>query len=134
MAAAVLIYDGDCGFCTWAVDRIEAWDRPRSVRRVPMQSDEGERLLRSVEPGARAASWHLVLPDGRVRSAGRAIEPLLRLLPRGRAPAALVRLFPEPTDRLYAWVARHRAVLGRLVGVKGAATCSVREGAKTQSR
>jgi predicted DCC family thiol-disulfide oxidoreductase YuxK len=134
MDAAVLVFDGDCGFCAWAIDRVKAWDARGSVRPVTMQSDEGERLLRDVEPVARAASWHMVLPNGSVRSAGRAVEPLLLLLRGGRGPAAVVRRFPRTTDRLYAWAARNRMGLGRLVGVGGAATCSVPERAENRPR
>jgi predicted DCC family thiol-disulfide oxidoreductase YuxK len=61
----------------------------------------------------RAASWHLVEPDGRVKSAGAALPPLLRLLPGGRPLAAVFDRFPRATARGYRWVADHRSVLGR---------------------
>src|SRR5207245_9789881 len=41
----VILYDQDCGFCKWSLDKILAWDRSKRLRAVPIQSDEGERLL-----------------------------------------------------------------------------------------
>ena len=43
-------------------------------------------------------SWHLVGDDGVPWSAGAAIAPLLRLLPGGRAPAALVARVPRAAE------------------------------------
>ena len=63
----------------------------------------------------RMASWHLVLADGTVSSAGAAAEPLLRLLPGGRLPGALLERFPATTERAYRWVARHRGVFGCVI-------------------
>jgi predicted DCC family thiol-disulfide oxidoreductase YuxK len=60
------------------------------------------------------ASWHLISPDGRRWSAGAAAPPLLRLLPGGRLPAAVLAAFPGPTERGYRFVAEHRGALGRL--------------------
>jgi hypothetical protein len=60
----------------------------------------------------RMASWHLVLPDGRVRSAGAAFPPLLRELPGGAPLAALAERFPGAAERGYALVAGHRSLIG----------------------
>jgi predicted DCC family thiol-disulfide oxidoreductase YuxK len=110
---AALLFDADCGFCRWAT--------ARRLRPVPLQSAEAEVLLAAVPADLRAASWHLVR-DGRVRSAGRAVSPLLRMLPGGRAIAVVTESFPAATDASYEWVARHRGLLGRIVGQKA---CSV---------
>jgi hypothetical protein len=61
------------------------------------------------------ASWHLISPQGARRSGGDAIPPLLRLLPGGRAPAALFARFPAATAAGYRWVAEHRTPLSRWV-------------------
>lgn len=119
-----ILYDDDCGFCKWSLNKLLAWDRRRLLRPVAIQSDEGQRLLASVPEHQRLDSWHLVLPSGEVRSAGAAAEPLARLLPGG-APLALgFRSFPGITDRAYRYVAEHRDRFARLVGVD--ASCQVR--------
>jgi len=123
-AQSVLLYDGDCGFCRWSLDKILAWDRAELVRPVPIQSEEGSRLLAPIPPGARLDSWHLVRADGRLFSAGAAAGPLARLLPGGRPLAAVFAAFPALTERAYRFVARHRGSLARLLRVD--ANCQVR--------
>ena len=65
------------------------------------------------------ASWHLVAPDRRRWSAGYAAPPLLRLLPAGRTPAAVLAAAPEITDRAYRWVADHRSKFSKLIPKRG---------------
>ena len=105
-----VLYDRDCGFCRWSLDKILAWDRRRRLRPVAIQSEEGQRLLAPVPPEHRLDSWHLVV-DGEVRSAGAAVAPLLRA-------------FPHVTERAYRWVADHRDVVARLLRID--ASCNIR--------
>ncbi len=116
MYRAALLYDRDCGFCRWATGKLLAWDRRGRLRAVPLADPEAERLLPGMDRERRMASWHLVAADGRVRSAGRAVAPLLRLLPAGTPLAALAETFPGITDRLYDWTSGHRGRLGAFLG------------------
>ena len=121
---AVVLYDDDCGFCKWSLNKILAWDRRGRLRPAPIQSEEGQRLLAGVPPARRLDSWHLAQPGGAVLSAGAAAPPLFSLLPGGRPFAFLFRSFPKTTDRAYRYVADNRARLARLVGAD--ASCRVR--------
>jgi predicted DCC family thiol-disulfide oxidoreductase YuxK len=121
---SVLLYDEDCGFCKWSLDKILAWDRARRVRPVAIQSEEGSRLLAPIAPGDRLDSWHLALDDGRLFSAGAAAVPLARMLPGGRPLAVVFAAFPGATERAYELVSRHRSWLARLLRVD--ANCQVR--------
>jgi predicted DCC family thiol-disulfide oxidoreductase YuxK len=116
MKSAVLLYDSDCGFCRWSVDKVLAWDRGGRVRPMELQDPEADSLLGGMEEDVKMGSWHLVMPDGRVYSAGAAAAPLLRLLPGGKPLAAVLASFPGVTDRAYRTVARNRDRFGRLVG------------------
>jgi predicted DCC family thiol-disulfide oxidoreductase YuxK len=116
MKPAVLLYDSDCGFCRWSVDKILAWDRRRRLRPLALQDPEADRLLGRMDADVKMGSWHLVTADGRVYSGGGAAAPLFRLLPRGRPLAAVLAAFPGLTDRTYRLVARNRDRFGRLVG------------------
>ncbi len=111
-----MLYDEDCGFCRWSLDRLLRWDRRGRLRAAPIQGEEGGRLLADLSEEDRLASWHLVAPDGRRSSGGAAAGPLARLLPAGAPVALLAETFPRSTDRLYRWVARHRDSLGRRLG------------------
>ncbi len=110
-----VLYDADCGFCRWSLRKLLAWDRRARLRAVALQSPEADRLLADVPAALRMDSWHLVTPSGDVRSAGRAVAPLLELLPGGRPLGALASVSPPLTDAAYALVARNRSRLGRLV-------------------
>jgi predicted DCC family thiol-disulfide oxidoreductase YuxK len=125
-ATHTVLYDRDCGFCKWSLDKILLWDRGGRLRPLPIQSPEGQRLLDGVKPEARLDSWHLVKPGGEVASAGAAAEPLARLLPGGRPLAFLFRTFPGATERAYRWVADNRDRLARVLRID--ASCEVRRG------
>jgi predicted DCC family thiol-disulfide oxidoreductase YuxK len=130
MKTATLLYDSDCGFCRWSVDKVLAWDRRRTLRPLALQDPEAEALLPGMDEAQKMASWHLVTQDGRVYSAGAAAPPLLRLLPGGKAPATLLAAFPRLTDRAYGFVARNRDRFGRLVGAKACAVDPTRRTSK----
>ena len=120
MGRSVLLYDEDCGFCRWSANKVVRWGRGGVTARS-IQSEEGRSLLAGVPEDRRLDSWHLVLPGGRVRSAGAAVAPLARRLPGGAPIAALAETFPWATDRSYRLVARNRTRLGRVVGTKACA-------------
>jgi predicted DCC family thiol-disulfide oxidoreductase YuxK len=117
VSEAVILYDADCGFCRWAVDKVLAWDRAGKLRPTAIQGPEADRLLRGLSNEERMASWHLVV-DGNRYSGGAAAAPLLRLLPGGRPLAPVVAAFPGASDRAYRLVARNRDRFGRLAGTR----------------
>jgi len=128
VSQAVVLFDAECGFCRWAVDKLLAWDRAGRLRPAPLQGPEAERLLPGLSQEARMASWHLVL-DGQVYSGGAAAAPLLRLLPGGRPLAPIVAAFPGVSDRAYRLVARNRDRFGRLAGTR----CAVDPGRRREA-
>ena len=117
MSEAIILYDADCGFCRWAVDKVLAWDRAGKLHPTAIQGPEAERLLCGLSDEERMASWHLVV-DGNRYSGGAAAAPLLRLLPGGRPLAPVVAAFPGASDRAYRFVARNRDRFGRLAGTR----------------
>ena len=119
-----ILYDEDCGFCKWSLNKILAWDRRRRLRPVAIQSAEGQELLEEVPDARRLDSWHLVLPSGEVRSAGAAAPPRMEQLPGGRPFAWAFRTFPGPTERGYRWVANNRDRVARRLRID--ANCEIR--------
>jgi hypothetical protein len=83
-----VLYDRDCGFCKWALNKILVWDRRRRLRPVAIQSEEGNHLLAAIAPERRLESWHLVT-DGEVRSAGAAAPQLFEGPPAGGAASCV---------------------------------------------
>jgi predicted DCC family thiol-disulfide oxidoreductase YuxK len=121
-----VLYDSDCGFCKWSLDKILAWDRDDRLRPVAIQSPEGQELLAGVPPEKRLDSWHLVEPGGRVSSAGDGAPPLARVLPGGRPLAFVFARFPRATERAYGFVAGHRDWFARRIGIDDA--CELKRG------
>ena len=127
----VLLYDADCGFCRWSLDKILARDKAGRVRPVPLQSAEADALLKGMDHERKMASWHLVKPDGTVYSAGAAVAPLLRLLPGGRSLAAAAAAMPPVTGIAYRLISRNRTRLGKLIGSQA---CAVDPSARSAKR
>jgi predicted DCC family thiol-disulfide oxidoreductase YuxK len=111
----LVLYDSDCGFCRTVLAVILSADRARRLRPLALGTEEADRLLADLTPEQRDASWHLVSPDGQRESAGAAGAPLLRLLPGGGLPAAVLAKVPQRTQRTYEWVADHRSTFGRWI-------------------
>jgi predicted DCC family thiol-disulfide oxidoreductase YuxK len=110
-----VLYDSDCGFCKWLLAGVLDWDRRELLRPVALQTPEANALLAELTPEQRLASWHLIAPNGERGSAGEVLPPLLRLLPGGALPAAVLARVPALTDPGYRWVAGHRSLLSRWV-------------------
>jgi predicted DCC family thiol-disulfide oxidoreductase YuxK len=110
-----VLYDADCGFCTWLLSMLLRWDRAVRLQPIALQRSEADDLLQELTPAERMASWHLVSPTGERRSGGAAVAPLLRVLPAGGLPAAAFARCPRVADRGYRWVAEHRSQLSKWV-------------------
>jgi predicted DCC family thiol-disulfide oxidoreductase YuxK len=109
-----LIYDGECGLCRRAVDRVRAWDRSGRFTYVAFQDPAVERF--GIALPALAAAMHLVLPDGRVFAGADAVPQILRRLP-GKGWLAWMFVVPgvlPVARRAYRRIAerRHCAVRG----------------------
>jgi predicted DCC family thiol-disulfide oxidoreductase YuxK len=122
---AIVIYDDDCGFCRFTLALLLDRDRG-ALRPLPLGTAEADYLLHDLTPAERSSSWHLVIdPPGAEQlsfdavptrlSAGAALAPVLRFLPRGRRLAWLLARLPVLTESTYRWVADHRQPIGRLV-------------------
>jgi predicted DCC family thiol-disulfide oxidoreductase YuxK len=110
--SGLLVFDGECGFCTRALGWIRLLDREARLTTLPLQAPGVPERV-----GATALSCKESLhfaADGRVRTGAAAVN--------GALAVALQRAFPERLyartsavqERVYAWVARHR---GRLPGI-----------------
>ena len=112
--AWTVLYDAECGFCIWILSGLLRWDRAGRLRPRALAGAEADSLLADLQTAERMASWHLISPAGRRRTGGAAVVQVLRLLPSGRMPAAVLARFPGFTEGVYRWVADHRSQLSRL--------------------
>ncbi len=114
----IVLYDDDCGFCEVMLAMLLTWDRASRVRPVPVQSTPGGALLIDVEREDRLKSWHLIDASGMLHSGGAGIPVIVAAMPRGTRIASVLSRFPRTTSRTYDWVASHRVLLGRGLGVR----------------
>lgn len=111
LGAPILIFDGDCGFCTWAVQVTQQRIRPRAVIR-PWQHINLNEIGVTREQCAEAVQW--VDTSGAVFSGGRAVSQALLVSPMPWS--ALGRFFTLPgvrslVDLVYRGVAANRSRL-----------------------
>ena len=85
----IVLYDGDCGFCSVMLAILLTWDRANRLRPVSIQSARGEELLIDMEREDRLTSWHLIDAEGVLYSGGAGIPVAFNALPWG-APIARV--------------------------------------------
>lgn len=116
MRPPVVLYDADCGFCTWVVDRLAMRVEPGAIEIVPLQSPRADALLDGrVDEQTKWESWHLVDADGSLYSGGAALPHVLRHVRGGRVAGRVAARFPRTSSGLYKVVARNRDRLGRVV-------------------
>ena len=109
----IVLYDGDCGFCSVIVAVLLTWDRANGLDPVSIQSARGEELLIDLAQRDRLKSWHLIDAERRLYSAGAGIPVILDALPWGAPIARVASRFPNAAARAYGWVSNHRVLLGR---------------------
>jgi predicted DCC family thiol-disulfide oxidoreductase YuxK len=104
----LLIFDGDCGFCTWSVRQARRWVQPRA-RIEPWQLLDLDSLGLTSEQCCESVYW--VSGQASVLNAGRAVAAVLK---SGRAPWPAVgrlmdvRPLRPVVNRAYYLVASYR--------------------------
>lgn len=119
-ASLIVCYDGACGVCAAAVQRLRRLDDERRLLFVPGHrvAIELPDVAARLEPSALSSALHVVESDGSWISGGEAVLRIAEAVPRLRPIARLgrlpvVNLLVEP---LYRLVARHRHRLSRILG------------------
>ncbi len=104
----LLIFDGDCGFCTASVDVIRRWIRPDCAIE-PWQNIAIERF--GLTPDDCSTAVQYVDSERRVHDGSRAVMRMLRNAP---APWPVIGAVGDApgiawvADRVYRWIAAHR--------------------------
>lgn len=107
-APALLIYDGDCGFCRWGMHVVRRLDRAGVFGFCPYGHPTAEAILSRL-PEERRYTSHHAFRDEVLYSATDAARVTLEGLPLGRIAVAF------QLHRLYPLIAGNRGLLGRLV-------------------
>ncbi len=119
-AGPILLYDGECGVCSGAVQWILARDRERSLRFAALESALGRdlRALCAVDPRVDSLLWIERAGAGTHRSETRSSEAPSSSALSIAAPAAVrVRMHSEAVRAVLAYLGGWRARVGRLLGL-----------------
>ncbi|MGH2393258.1 MAG: thiol-disulfide oxidoreductase DCC family protein [Candidatus Limnocylindria bacterium] len=118
-ARLIVCYDGECGVCLAAIERLRKLDSAERLRFMPAQrvTSELPEFASRIEPGALSSALHVVEPDGQWVSGAEAVLRIAETVPRLRPIARLGRLpvVNRLVEPLYQLVARHRHRLSRLI-------------------
>lgn len=111
MARPRLVYDDQCGFCTWSVELALRHGSFEPVGFSQLSADQRERL-----PDEYERCMHL-LTDDAIYSCGAAAERTIeRTVPAIRPLFSMLRHVPGYArfrERLYRWIGDRRAIWGR---------------------
>jgi predicted DCC family thiol-disulfide oxidoreductase YuxK len=127
--AFTVLYDRDCGFCTWCADWIRRADRDGRMSIVPLQEAPNDPDLAPIaaETDLRCA-LHAVDEAGTVHAGGAAILEIQERLPGGWLITEWRRLpfAADLAEWAYGIASRNRDWLGRMVGAERNVACEVR--------
>ena len=111
----LIVFDGDCVFCSRSMRLVARFDRARQFRMVGAQQPLGQALYRHLGLPTDHFDTYLVVADGRIAQRSDALIAMARRLPWPWRALAAMRLVPRPLrDAAYGVVARHRyRIFGR---------------------
>jgi predicted DCC family thiol-disulfide oxidoreductase YuxK len=109
----LLIFDGDCGFCTRSRDFLAKIDHEDRITLLPLQAPNAWELTgRSREQLKESLYW--IGADGTRASGAEAVNAALSVAIDNPLPADVYRMIPGMRalqEHIYRWVAAHRATL-----------------------
>lgn len=91
----ILVYDEDCGTCTWFKHAIQFLDPRRKITFVSHEGADKSGLLDGVAADHRYRSFHMISPDGSVYSASDGLAKTIQLLPAGTVISKAVASLPS---------------------------------------
>ena len=118
---ALLLFDGDCGVCTWIAQWLERMDRGRRFAIKPHQAlSDAQLAAHGTSRDACNRAVRVVTPKGRVLGGSFAINYFFWWRFPWCVAVALIYLLPPillAEVLVYAWVARNRHRVSRWLGL-----------------
>ncbi|MFL6433953.1 MAG: thiol-disulfide oxidoreductase DCC family protein [Nitrososphaeraceae archaeon] len=90
----ILAYDADCGSCTRFAHVVDSLDKSEIIDFISIILADQKGLLDRISPPLRYKSFHLILPNGEVKSGSEALVELIAILPGGKIISPIVNYFP----------------------------------------
>lgn len=118
----ILLFDSDCPLCTFQ-SRLLSWmDWFNVVEMVPLNDERAAAIAPGITREDLLEAIHCITPEGEIHRGARAIRFLGVRIPL-LVPTGLFLWIPgviKIAEIVYAFISKHRLVLSRLFGCKGA--------------
>ena len=109
MDEKIIIFDGVCNLCNWAVRFIVRHDSQAMFKFAAAQSETGQMLLRKYQLKVENPESVFLITKNKALKESAAVLEIAAALDGFWKLLVVFRLIPEPVrDRLYNWVARNR--------------------------
>ncbi len=121
-APHAVLYDDECPMCTFQMKVLTWLDWRHALRLVPLTGGEAARIAPGLTREQLSEAIHCIAQDGRIHRGARCIRFVGMRLPL-LVPVALFLWVPgviQVAEIVYRWVSRHRLLLSKLFGCKGA--------------
>src|SRR3954467_12111760 len=122
MTQHIVLYDGDCPMCTFQMKVLSWLDWFHVLALVPLSDPRAQEIAPQLTREDLQEAIHCITPERRIYRGARAIRFVgmrLTLL----VPVALFLWIPGVilvAEIVYRWISRHRLLLSKLFGCKGA--------------
>jgi predicted DCC family thiol-disulfide oxidoreductase YuxK len=90
----VLAYDADCGRCTRFAHVVDSLDKSEKLDFISLTLADQKGLLDMIVPSLRYRSFHLISPNGEVKSGSEALLKLIAILPGGKIISPIINCLP----------------------------------------
>jgi len=118
----IVLYDDECPLCTFQM-RVLTWlDWFGALSLIPLSHESAARLAPHLSREDLQEAIHCIAKDGRIHRGARCIRFVGLRLPL-LVPVGLFLWIPgviQIAEVVYQWISRHRLLLSRLFGCKGA--------------
>lgn len=111
---SIVVYDGQCAFCSRQIERIRRRDRTDRFEYVPRQTEGLDRRFPGLAKSDFETGLRLIDLDGAIHVGADAVYRIFRLLRPWKWVAWLYRVpgLTQLARTIYAWIAANRHRLG----------------------
>lgn len=105
----IVLFDGVCNLCTWAVQFILKRDDHEKFRYASAQSEKGKEILKAINGKDRMPTSVIYYKNGKTYYRSNAVLEVLKDLKKGWQLFYVFKIIPLfLRDGLYKWVAKRR--------------------------
>jgi predicted DCC family thiol-disulfide oxidoreductase YuxK len=90
----ILAYDADCGPCTRFAHFVNSLDKSEKLDFISLTLADQKGLLDRISAPLRYRSFHLISPNGEVKSGSEALLKLIAILPGGKILSPIINYLP----------------------------------------